>query len=85
MLGHIYHDHAHNWNTHFVDEVNSNHFIHFISKKRKLKKLQKLNSICINQHANYYSIESLGGEQRITFDIIFGHYKPGVDPLRMMI
>jgi hypothetical protein len=53
--------------------------IHFISQKRKL------GSILTNQHAKYYSFESLGVKQRKAFDIIIGHYRSGIEPLCMII
>ena len=79
MLGHRDLDIMNDWNTAFVDEETSNCAIHFISNMRKLK------TISTNQHAKYYSIDSLGDKQRIAYNVILEHYRTGVDPLRMII
>ena len=63
----------------FVDEETSSRTIHFISE------MQKLKNISTNQHAKYYSIDSLGDKQRIAYNVILEHYRTGVDPLRMII
>ena len=44
-----------------------------------------MNSTHTNQHAKSYYFESLGGKQRMTFDIILDHYRSGVDLLHMII
>ena len=79
MLGHRDLDRMNDWNTAFVDEETSSLAIHFISYMRKLKK------VSTNQHAKYYSINSLGDKQRITYNVIPEHYRACVDPLHMII
>jgi len=53
MLGHRDRNHAHNWNTNFVDEVTCNCDIHIISEMRKW------NSLCTNLHGNITPLKVL--------------------------
>ena len=72
-------DRLHVRNTNFLDEDTSSRAIHFISWKRK-----SISNITNQQH-KFFSIQSLGVKKRKAFDVIFDHYKLGVDPLCMII